>query len=148
MPYNELNKLVKNGMTEEDLEATRRFLGKFVNLLTQTQSEELGYALDSRFYGIAPFRDYVKNAWAGLTLDDVNAVIRKYLRSTDLDIVIITKDAAALRNAIRSGRPSMIEYVSPPPNEILDEDKVIGRYPLDVGSIEVVPADRLFEGER
>lgn len=144
----ELNKLVNNGITEEDLEATRRFLGKFVNLLAQTQSEELGYALDSRFYGIAPFRGYVKNAWAGLTLDDVNAVIRKYLRSTDLDIVIITRDAAAMRNAIRTGRPSTIEYVSPPPQEILDEDKVIGRYPLDVGSIEIVPSESIFEGER
>ena len=143
----ELNKLVNNGITEEDLAATRRFLGKFVNLLTQTQSEELGYALDSRFYGITPFRGYVKNAWAGLTLDDVNAVIRKYLRSTDLDIVIITRDAAAMRNAIRTGRPSTIEYVSPPPQEILDEDKVIGRYPLDVGSIEIVPAESIFEGE-
>ena len=141
----ELNKLVEDGISEEDFEATRRFLGKFVNLLTQTQSEELGYALDSRFYGIPPFRDYVKDAWAGMTVDDVNAVIRKYLRATDLDIVIITKDAAGMRNAIRSGRASTIEYVSPPLKEILDEDKVIGRYPLDVGSIEVVPASRVFE---
>ena len=80
-----------------------------------------------------------------MTVDDVNTVIRKYLRATDLDIVIITKDAAGMRDAIRSGRPSTIEYVSPPPQEILDEDKVIGRYPLDVGSIEIVPADQVFE---
>jgi zinc protease len=141
----ELNKLVEDGISAEDFEATRRFLGKFVNLLTQTQSEELGYALDSRFYGIPPFRGYVKDAWAGMTVDDVNSVIRKYLRATDLDIVIITKDAAGMRDAIRSGQASTIEYVSPPPKEILDEDKVIGRYPLDVGSIEVVPASRVFE---
>ena len=141
----ELNKLVEDGISAEDFEATRRFLGKFVNLLTQTQSEELGYALDSRFYGIPPFRAYVKDAWVGMAVDDVNSVIRKYLRATDLDIVIITKDAAGMRDAIRSGQASTIEYVSPPPKEILDEDKVIGRYPLDVGSIEVVPASRVFE---
>jgi len=141
----ELNKLVEDGISAEDFEATRRFLGKFVSLLTQTQSEELGYALDSRFYGIPPFRGYVKDAWTGMTVDDVNSVIRKYLRATDLDIVIITKDAAGMRDAIRSGQASTIEYVSPPPKEILDEDKVIGRYPLDVGSIEVVPASRVFE---
>ena len=63
----------------------------------------------------------------------------------DLDIVIITADAAGMRDAIRSGRPSSIEYVSPPPDEILEEDKVIGRYPLDVGSIEIVPAETIFE---
>ncbi len=141
----ELSKLVKEGIAADDFEATRRFLGKFVNLLTQTESEELGYALDSRFYGIPPFRDYVKSAWAGMTVDDVNAVIGKYLRSMDLDIVIITADAAGMRDAIRSGRPSSIEYVSPPPDEILEEDKVIGRYPLDVGSIEIVPAETIFE---
>jgi zinc protease len=75
----------------------------------------------------------------------VNEVIRKYLRSTDLDIVIITGDAAGMRDAIRSGRPSSIKYVSPPPEEILNEDKVVGRYPLDLGSIEIVPADTIFE---
>ena len=141
----ELNKLIEGGIGEEDFEATRRFLGKFVNLLMQTQTEELGYALDSQFYGIPPFRDYVKDAWAGMTVDDVNAVVRKYLRATDLDIVILTKDAEGMRGAIQSGRPSTIEYASPPPKEILDEDRMIGRYPLDVGSIEVVPADQIFE---
>jgi hypothetical protein len=50
-----------------------------------------------------------------------------------------------MRDAIRSGRPSSIKYVSPPPEEILNEDKVVGRYPLDVGSIEIVPADTIFE---
>lgn len=141
----ELNKLVTEGITAENFEATRRFLGKFVNLLTQTESEELGYALDSRFYRTPPFRDYLKSAWAGTTVDDVNKVIRKYLRATDLDIVIITADAAGLRDAIRSGRPSSIKYVSPPPEEILNEDRVVGRYPLGVGSIEIVPAETIFE---
>jgi len=141
----ELDKLVREGISAEDFEATRRFLGKFVNLLTQTESDELGYALDSRFYGIPPFRDYVKSAWANMTVDDVNSAIRKYLRSTDLDLVIITGDAAGMREAIRSGRASSIEYVSPPPQEILDEDKIIERYPLDAGSIEIVPAETIFE---
>ena len=141
----ELDKLVKEGMTAEDFEATRRFLGKFVNLLTQTESEELGYALDSRFYRIPRFRDYVKDALAKMTVDDVNKVIRKYLRSTDLDVVIITADAPGMRDAIRSGRTSSIQYVSAPPEEILEEDKVVGSYPLDVGSIEIVPVETVFE---
>ena len=40
----ELDKLVKQGMSQEDFESTRTFLSKFVNLLTQTQSDQLGYA--------------------------------------------------------------------------------------------------------
>jgi zinc protease len=141
----ELDKLVKQGMSQEDFESTREFLSKFVNLLTQTQSDQLGYALDSQYYGTPEFTDYLKDSLKKLTLEQVNEAIRKHLRSTDLDVVVITKDAQGMRKAIQSGAPSKVQYVSNPPQPILDEDKIIGRYKLDVGSLEVVPADAIFE---
>lgn len=141
----ELDKLVKQGMSQQDFDSTRVFLSKFVNLLTQTQSDQLGYALDSGFYGTPEFTAYLKDSLAKLTLAQVNEAIKKHLRSTDLDVVIITKDAQGMKKAIQSGTPSQAHYVSKPPTEILDEDKVIGRYKLDVGSVEVVPADTIFE---
>jgi zinc protease len=141
----ELDKLVKQGISQQDFESTRTFLSKFVNLLTQTQSEQLGYALDSRYYNTPEFTAYLKHSLATLTLEQVNAAIKKHLRSTDLDIVIITKDAQGMKKAIQANTPSQAHYVSPPPKEILEEDKIIGRYKLDVGSVEVVPAETLFE---
>jgi zinc protease len=141
----ELDKLVKQGMSKEDFESTRTFLSKFVNLLTQTQSDQLGYALDSRYYDTPEFTTYVKDALRKLTLEQVNEAIQKHLRSTDLDVVLVTKDAQGMKKAIQSGAPSPPHYVSPPPQEVLDEDKVIDRYKLDVGSIEVIPADTVFE---
>ncbi len=141
----ELDKLVREGMPEEGFESTRLFLSKYVNLVTQTQSEQLGYALDSEYYGIADFNGFLKNALAKLSVDQVNQAIRKHLRSNDLDVVVITKDAEGFRNALGSRRPSTIEYVSPKPKEILDEDKLIGKYKLDVGSVEIVPAGTIFE---
>ena len=141
----ELDKLVKQGLAEQDFESTRRFLTKYVNLLAPTQSDQLGYALDSRFYGTPPFSTYLKEALKNLTVSQVNEAIRKHLRSTGLEIAIITKDAEGMRQEILSGRPSTIEYASPPPDEILEEDRVIGRYKLDVGSVEVVPVDTIFE---
>ena len=51
----EYDKLVKNGLSKEDFEGTRQFLTKYVNILTQTKDDELGYALDSRYYGIPGF---------------------------------------------------------------------------------------------
>ena len=141
----ELNKLVNEGMTAESFEPTRKFLSKFVNLLTQTQQDRLGYALDSRYYGIGEFNGFFKDAIGKLTVEDVNAAIKKHLRSTDLDVVVITKDAAAFRRAMQAGTPSTIQYASPPPKEILDEDKLIGRYPLDLGDVRIVPADTIFE---
>ncbi len=141
----ELDKLVKEGLSKEKFEATRSYLSKFVNLLTQTPSQQLGYAIDSQYYGLPDFNGYVKNALARLTLEEVNAAIRRNLRSRDLDIVIITKDAQGMKKAILSGEPSAISYVSPKPPEVLAEDKIIGSYKLDVSSVDIVPAESLFE---
>ncbi len=141
----ELDKLVREGIPKEEFEGTRQFLSKFVNLLTQTQSALLGYTIDSKYYGTPEFNSYVKGALARLTLDDVNRAIKKHLRASDLDVVVVTKDAQAMKDAIVSGAPSSITYLSPKPKEILEEDKIIGRYELDTSSVDVVPADTVFE---
>ena len=141
----ELNKLVEKGMSQADFDSTKLFLSKQVNLLAQTQSDQLGYELDSRYYGIPSFKTYLKDALAKLTLNDVNTAIRKHLRSTNLDVVMITKDAAGLKKAIESGAASTVRYVTAPPKDVLEEDKVISRYKLDVSSIEIVPVDTIFE---
>ena len=141
----ELDKLIKEGMSEEQFESTRLFLSKYVNLLTQTQSQQLGYALDSKYYGIPDFNEFLKDALQRLTVEQVNQAIRKHLRSNDLDVVVITKDAAGFKKALSSRRPSKIDYVSPKPKEILDEDKLIGKYKLDIGSVEIVRVDTIFE---
>ena len=140
----ELDKLVTEGLDQEDFDSTRRFLSKYVNLLTQTQSSGLGYALDSRFYKIPGFNSYLKDGLKSLTLAKVNQVIGKYLRSADLDVVIVTKDAQAMKQAILSRRASTIEYASPPPQAVLDEDKRIGRYPLDAALVEIIPVETVF----
>jgi zinc protease len=44
----EYDKLVREGMSQEAFESTREFLSKYVNVLTATQDDQLGYALDSR----------------------------------------------------------------------------------------------------
>ena len=141
----ELDKLRANGISPADFEATRKFLSKFVNLLIQTEDAQLGYAVDSKWYGLPEFHSYVKNALAKLTLADVNAAIKKHLRSTDLDIVVVTKDAPGMKKALLSGAPSAITYVSPKPKEVLEEDKLIGRYKLEASTIDIMPADAVFE---
>ena len=141
----ELNKLVEEGLSEEDFQATKEFLSKFVNLLTQTANDELGYALDSKYYGIGDFNSWFKTNLDGLTRDAVNTAIRKHLRSTDLDIVVIAKDAAGFKRALESGAPSKPVYASPPPADVLAEDKLISAYQLDVGEVKIVPANSVFE---
>ena len=141
----ELDKLVREGLSEKDFTSTRKFLSKYVNLLTQTESTYLGYALDSQFYEIGEFNSFLKNELSRLTVGKVNDVIRRHLRANNLNVVVITKDAKGFLRSLRSGKPSSIEYVSPKPQSILEEDKVIGSYPLDLGSIEIIPVNSIFE---
>jgi zinc protease len=145
--FYELNKLVKNGMTQEDFEATRRFLTKNVNALTKTQDAQLGYAIDSKYYGIPSFTDYVRDQLSKLTLEDVNRAIRKHLQADNAKIVVVTKDAEAFKQAAVEGKPSPISYTSAPPKEILEEDKAIESYKLtfNPSKVEVVPVDQVFQ---
>src|SRR5438067_12456168 len=75
----EYDKLVRDGLSQEAFDTTREFLSKFVNVLTQTQSARLGYALDNRYYGIPEYTSYFKAQLSKLTLADVNAAIRRHL---------------------------------------------------------------------
>lgn len=143
----EFDKLTREGMSKEAFEATREFLSKYSNVLTQTQDAQLGYALDSRYYGIKDFNAYMRESLAKLTLEDVNTAIRKHLKSDALQIVIVTKDAEALRDAIAGNQPSPIIYNSPKPKEITDEDKVIEAFKINVKpeDVTIVPVEKVFQ---
>lgn len=143
----ELNKLATNGLSKDDFEATRQFLSKYVNVLTKAQDEQLGYALDSKFYGIPNFNDYVRGALAKLTLEEVNRVIKRYLQADNVKIIIVTKGAEAFKQAALSNKPSPISYTQPPPKDVLDEDKIIESYKLNFNpkGVAVVAVDSVFQ---
>ena len=143
----EYDKLVRDGMSREAFEATREFLAKYANILTQTQSARLGYALDSRYYGIGDYNAYIRDALSTLTLDDVNRAMRQHLKTDAMRIVIVTKDAQGFRDAVVKNQPSPIVYNSPKPQAIMDEDKVIQAYRINVKpeDVVVVPVERVFQ---
>lgn len=143
----ELNKLIDKGMSQADFERTKTFLSKYVNVLTKSKTNELGYAIDSAYYGTPPYGDYLKAALAKLTLDDVNRAVRKHLHSDRLQIVGIAKDAEALRNALIGAAPTPISYNAAKPQALLDEDKIIERLPLGLRpeDVKIVPVEEVFE---
>ena len=140
----EIEKLVNEGMTESDFEATRAFLSKFVSLLTDGQTRQLGYALDSQYYGTGDFADYVRDGLAKLTLDDVNRVIRENLDTSNMQYVFVTRDGDGLRERLLSDERSPMTYDADLPQEVLDEDLLIDNIELCIESAEVVPADEVF----
>jgi zinc protease len=142
----ELDKLVRDGMTKEDFETTRQYLMKNVFVLTATQNAQLGYALDSKFYGVPEYTKYMRDALGKLTVDDVNRAVKKHLSAQNLSVVMITKDAAGLKNALVSDAPSAMKYESEKPAELLAEDKVIGARKLGIKAenVKITPVEKVF----
>ncbi len=143
----ELDRLVRDGLTQKEFDMTRNFLGKYVNLLTKTKSAELGYKIDSEYYRIPTYNAYLKAALAKLTLADVNRAIKKHLRADRVQIVAVAKDAAGLQKQLLSNDPTPMIYNSPKKPEIMEEDKAVEKFPLGLraGDVTIVKVEKVFE---
>jgi len=142
----ELDSLIQKGLTKDDFEATRDYLMNNVYVMTARQDQQLGYALDSQWYGIGEFTNTVRKALQSLTVEQVNAAIKRHLTARDCSVVIITKDAAGLKQALVSDAFSPIRYDGEKPKALLDEDQVIGnlKLALDPGRVKVTPIAEVF----
>jgi zinc protease len=118
---------------------------KNVFLMTANQNQRLGYALDSWWYGIPEYTEHMRAQYAKLTRADVNKAIKKYLSAKNMHVVVITKDARGLANALVKDEFSTIKYDAPKP-ELAEEDKTIGNYKLGVkeDKVKIVPVDDVF----
>ena len=151
MAVREVDKLLKEGMTKEDFEATRTFLRSYIKLYVQTPNDQLGYLLDSKFYGR---KDYIKEMdklLAKLTLKDVNNAIKKYWRTNNMDVTIVTdkSEADGLAKSLRENLPSPMSYSNLVkaglPKEVLDEDDVVANYKLNVKKVTIVDSKDTFK---
>ena len=143
----ELDRLIAEGLPVEDFERVREYLTKNVFVMTASQSAQLGYALDSRFYGTSEYTAYMREALSKLTVEQVNDAMRRHLSAANMHIVCVTADAQGLAAQLASDAPSSIRYDAPKPQELLDEDARIGarKLGLDASRVKVVPVERIFE---
>ncbi len=143
----ELHHLIKHGLTQEQFESTRNYLEKYAGLLVKSQDRILGYALDSQFYGIPEWTQYIKEGLAKLTLEEVNAVITKHLQEENMQFVFITKDAEDMKQRLVSGQMSPMKYNSEKDEKLLKKDEFLQKFPLyiDEDEVKIVPVDNVFE---
>jgi zinc protease len=143
----ELDNLRKKGMSQADFEGSRGFLSKYVNVLTRTKRAELGYAIDSDFYGIPQYNDYLKTELAKLTLADVNRVIKQYIHTDHAVIAVVTKGGEEFKRQLAAADPSPMKYNSPKPARITEEDKLVEKWPLNLKpeDITVRPVAEVFQ---
>ena len=151
MAIREVDNLMTNGLTKEDFEATRTFLRSYIKLYIATPANQLGYLMDSRFYGR---KNYIKDMdalLATLTLDDVNNAIKKYWRVDNMDVAIVTdkSEAEPLAKSIRENLPSPMSYSNAVkaglPKAVLDEDDIVAHYKLNVHNVTVVDSKDTFK---
>ncbi len=142
----ELDKLFAGGMSQQDFETTRGYLMKNVFVMTATQDQQLGYALDSQWYRTPEFTRMMREGLAKLTVADVNAAMKKHLSSKNLSVVIITKDAAGMKEKLVTDAFSPIAYDAKKPQALLDEDQRIGAMKLGIRpeAVRITPAGQVF----
>jgi zinc protease len=151
MAIHELNKLVENGMTPKDFEATRTFLRSYIKLYIQTPESQLGYLMDSRFYGRKNYIQELDALLAKLTLQDVNNAIRKYWQTNNMYVTIVTdvSEAEPLAESLRNNTPSPMSYANVVKEglseEILQTDKIVANYKLNVKNVKIVDSADTFQ---
>jgi zinc protease len=142
----EFDRMRREGLPPADFEATRSFLLNYSKLSVQTLSRRLGYAMDGQFYGRADLVTELAEQLPKLTVAKVNAAVLKHLDTAGFQVAIVTRDAAAMREALISGKPTPLAYdTQGTPDDVLAEDKVIAAYPLKDVSVKVVPVGEMFE---
>ena len=125
------------------------FLKKYSLHFAETTDARLGYAMDDRFYGLddeghlARFRRMMEE----LTVEDVNAAIKRHWQYDNLKIAIVTGEAEQMRARLASGQPTPITYATPKPAAILEEDKIIEAWPLNLAEqrMTTIPVAEAFE---
>ncbi len=144
----ELDRLVREGMTQDEFDRTRTFLKNYSNLWAQDQSRRLGYQIDSRFYGTDDFLATLPQKLDAVTLADVNAAIKRYLRADRARIGIVTKGADAfLRDLIGNQASPMTYDAEGIPADVLSEDAAVAVYKLDINreKSKIVDVEEMFE---
>jgi zinc protease len=143
-----LDRLAREGISEEDFQQTRSFLMTYSLLWAQSLDQRLGYLQDSAFYGIHDYVAEVRARLPKITREQVNEAIRRHLRPENVVVVLVTEDADGALRTLESARPTPIRYDGPgTPRAVLAEDSAIERFPVRVNPerSRIVTPPELFE---
>ena len=151
MALREMQQLIDKGMSNEDFEATRTFLRSYMKLYIQSTERQLGYLMDSRFYERKDYISEMNTLLTALTLQDVNAAMKRFWQTQNFYVVIVTDktEAEPLKKSLETNLPSPMSYsnvlkssLSP---EILSDDKNVENYPLNVKSVAIINSSDTFK---
>ena len=143
----EIEKLAADGLTQGQFDMARKYVRRYSRFFAKSDGERLGYALDDVYYDITPGHlTRLRQMTDELTLDEVNAAVKKHFRIENLVIAIVTDDASGLKTALVSEMPSPVSYPQPASAKIVEEDKEIARHPLNISeeNVKVISPEQVF----
>lgn len=147
----EIDKLIKNGISEEDFESTRKFLISYSRLYVQTPAQQLGYLLDSKYYGRNDYISELESLLKRLSLDDVNKAIKKYLQIDNMFVTIVTdkSEVGALSESLLNNSESPMTYSNLVkaglPKQILDDDETVSGFKLSIKEVKIIDSNETFK---
>jgi len=141
----EVDRLVEKGMTQEEFELTRDFVTNYSKLWARTLANRLAFLMDSEFYGMPYYIDEIDGRLAEMTVDEVNAAIRKYFQTDDFHAVLVTNNAEDVKAYLETGEPSPMQYNTAPEPEVVVDDKIIEVVEVTPASITIVPVVEMFQ---
>jgi zinc protease len=150
MAIREFDLLIKKGMSEDAFATTRTFLRSYTKLYAQSPAQQLGWLMDSRFYGRMDYLAELDTLLKNVTLEQVNTAIRKHWQTENMFVTIITDESEAkpLADALINNTPSPMSYSNLVkaglPAEVLAEDDVVAVYPLNIKKVTIVPSADTF----
>lgn len=151
MALREIDKMIKNGISEEDFEATRAFLKSYIRLYIKSPEQQLGYLMDSKMYGRENYIEELGALLSKLTLDDVNNAIKKYMQIENMKITIVTdvSEAEPLAKSLKENLPSPMSYSNTVKDglseDILSEDSATENFKLNVKKVTIVDSKDTFK---
>lgn len=151
MAIREFDLLIKNGMSEDQFEETRTFLLSYTKLYAQTPAAQLGWLMDSKFYGRGNYLQDLDRLLRKVTREDVNKAVRKYWQINNMFVTIVTdvSEAEPLAKSLKENLDSPMSYSnlvkSGLPEDVLAEDDEVAKYKLNVQSVNIVKSEDTFK---
>ncbi len=150
MAMRELDLLVAKGLSKEDFQLTKTFLRSYIKLYITNPSKQLGFLMDSRFYGRKDYIAELDQQLEKTTIDEVNAAIRKHFQAKNMFVSIVTdkSESENLAESLRTNAVSPMSYSNSLKavltTEIIAEDERVAKYNLPVSKVTIVNSKDLF----
>ena len=151
MAIREFDLLIKNGMSEADFETTKAFLRSYSKLYAQSPAQQLGWLMDSQFYGRSDYLAELDTLLEKVTLEQVNTALRKHWQTENMFVTIVTdaSEAKPLADSLINNTPSPMSYSdlvkSGLPAEVLAEDEEVANFKLNIKNVTIIESANTFK---